>query len=124
LLLIIVIAGLGSVRSCGPNAPNAGCAQPPPTQNPPPDPNRPGPPVTTNLKQFTVQVGIFKTRAEANIFAADLRSKNINNFVLQAEGQWLVCVGKYVSADRATRMADDLKVRGVGAPVVLPPKKK
>ena len=122
LLLIIIIAGLGSVRSCNPSEPNTGCAQPPPTQTP--EPERPGPPVTTNLKQYTVQVGNFKTRNDANILAGELRSKNINNFILQANGQWLVCVGRFVSADRANRMANDLKARGIGEPVVLPPKKK
>jgi cell division septation protein DedD len=123
ILLIIIIAGLGSIRTCGPSEPNTGCAMPPPTQAPPPTP-RPGPPVTTNLKQYTVQAGSFQTRDEANSLATSLRSKNINNFILQAEGQWLVCVGKYVSADRATRAANDLKARGVSNPVVLPPKKK
>jgi cell division septation protein DedD len=125
LLLIIIIAGLGSVRACGPSAPNAGCTAQPPTQTPPPEPNpRPGPPITTELNQYTVQAGAFKTKVEAVNLAAELRNKNINNFILEADGQWLVCVGKFVSADRANRMVATLKAYGVSEPVVLPPKKK
>lgn len=124
IMLIIIIAGLGSIRSCGPGEPGSGgCAQNPPSQAPAPG-ERPGPPVTTNLNQYTVQVGSFKTRQEAINLAAELRSQNVNNFLLQTDGQWLVCVGKYVNAGRASRMANDLKARGVGEPVVLPPKKK
>jgi len=121
LLLIIIIAGLGSVRSCNPTEPNTGCAQPP---TPPPDPARPGPPVVTNLKRYTVQAGVFTTREAANIYAAGLRGKNIHNFILQANGQYVVCVGTFASASSATRLANTLKAQGVENPVVLPPRKK
>jgi cell division septation protein DedD len=123
LLLIIIIAGLGSVRSCNPAGPNTGCAQPPPTQTPGPG-ERPGPPVTTNLKQYTVQAGISTTREGANALAADLRAININNFILQSNGQWVVCVGKFVNAARAEDMVQTLKEYGVSDPKVLPPQKK
>jgi hypothetical protein len=117
LFLIVIIAGLGSVRSCQ-------YTTEPPT-NLPGDSGggRPGPPVTTNLKQYTVQVGSFAKQDEANSMAAMLRNKNINNFVLKANGKWLVCVGTYLSEGRAKRSAERLKSLEIGDPVVLPPKK-
>jgi cell division protein FtsN len=118
LFLIVIIAALGSVRSC------QYTTEPP--SNRPGDgtpSERPGPPVTTSLKQYTVQVGSFATQEQANTMAAALRSKNINNFVLKANGKWLVCVGTYVSAERANRTAGRLQSQGIGNPVVLPPKK-
>jgi len=116
LVVITMIAWVGG-GSCNPS---------PPSQ--PPDPNpRPGPPMTTNLRHYTVQVGSFKKREEANSLATTLRSKNINNFIVQADQQWLVCVGqegRYGSAKGAKRLANRLKAEGIGDPVVLPPKKK
>lgn len=123
VMIIMIVAGLGSIRSCGPADPGAGCAQKPPSQNP--DPNgRPPVPVTPNLKNYTVQVGSFKTREEAGARAAELRSQNINNFVLQAGGAYLVCVGKFVSAPRAANMVKTLKRYGIEEAVVLSPPKK
>lgn len=119
LLLIIIIAGLGSIRSCGPNVPNTGCAAQPPTVSPGPGTGSGSP-----LKQYTVQVGSFRTRDEARVYAANLRSQNINNFLLPVDGQWLVCVGQYPSASRASRMANTLISRGVTNAVVLPPAQK
>jgi cell division septation protein DedD len=118
LFLIVIVAGLGSVRSCN-------YTTEPPSNRPPSGPPsaRPGPPVTTNLKQYTVQVGSFATQEQANALAATLRSKNINNFILKADGKWLVCVGTYVSEERAKRSAGRLKNQGIGNPVILPPKK-
>lgn len=55
--------------------------------------------------------------------AATLRSKNINNFILKANGRWLVCVGTYVSEERANRIAGRLQNEGISNPVVLPPKR-
>ncbi|MCI0692170.1 SPOR domain-containing protein [candidate division KSB1 bacterium] len=117
LFLIVIIAGLGSVRSC------QYTTEPP--SNLPGDGGggRPGPPVTTDLKQYTVQVGSFATQAQANAMAATLRSKNINNFILKANGRWLVCVGTYVSEERANRIAGRLQNEGISNPVVLPPKR-
>lgn len=115
LFLIVIIAGLGSVRSC------QYTTEPP--SNWPGDGGRPGPPVTTSLKQYTVQVGSYATQEQANSMAAMLRSKNINNFILKANGRWLVCVGTYVSEERANRTAGRLQSQEIGNPVVLPPKK-
>jgi cell division septation protein DedD len=78
-------------------------------------------PVKTNLREYTVQVGSFPTLAEANLLAAGLREKNIKNFVLQAGSQWLVCVGKFPSRERAHNMVRTLKEYGVDNAVVLPP---
>ena len=122
LMIMMIVAGLGSIRSCGPADPGSGCAQKPPSQNP--DPNARPVPVTPNLKQFTVQVGSFKTREQAGSLAAELRSRNINNFILPADGQYLVCVGRYASAQRAARMVNTLKSYGIAEPVVLSPPKK
>jgi cell division protein FtsN len=122
LMIILIVAGLGSIRSCGPADPGSGCAQKPPSQTPAPG-ERPVP-VTPNLKHYTVQVGSYKTREQAGSLAAELRSRNINNFILQADGQYLVCVGKFVSAGRAERMLNTLKSYGYEDAAVLPPKKK
>jgi hypothetical protein len=117
LFLIVIIAGIGSVRSC------QYTTEPP--SNLPGDGGggRPGPPVTTNLKQYTVQVGSYATQEQANSMATTLRSKNINNFILKANGKWLVCVGTYVSEERANRIAGRLQSLEIGNPVVLPPQK-
>lgn len=120
LFLIVIVAGLGSVRSCN-------YTTEPPSNRPPgggTSPGRPGPPVVTGLKQYTVQVGSFAEQEQANAMAATLRSKNINNFILKADGKWLVCVGTYVSEERAKRTAGRLESQGIGKPVVLPPKRK
>ncbi len=119
LFLIVIIAGLGSVRSCN-------YTTEPPTNLPPgggTSPVRPGPPVTTELKQYTVMVGSYARQDDANAMAATLRSKNINNFILKSGGKWLVCVGTYVSEERAKRTAERLTKAGIGRPEVLPPKK-
>jgi len=117
LLVVMTMIGLVGGGSCNPNPPS------PPSQQPDPNP-RPEPPVTINLKHYTVQVGSFKKKEEANSFAATLRSKNINNYLLKADGQLLVCVGKYVSAKRAARMVNTLQSYGIERPVVLSPPKK
>jgi len=122
VLIIMIVAGLGSIRSCGPADPASGCAQKPPSQSPPSN-ERPAP-VTPNLKHYTVRVGSFKTREQAGSLAAELRSRNINNFILQADGQYLVCVGRFVSAERAVQMMNTLKNYGIEEPVVLSPQKK
>lgn len=118
LFLIVIIAGLGSVRSC------QYTTEPPSNRPGDGGGGRPGPPVTTDLKQYTVQVGSYATQEQANAMATTLRSKNINNFILKANGKWLVCVGTYVSEERAKRTAGRLQSEGIGNPVVLPPKKK
>jgi len=134
ILLMVILAGVSNIRSCGPYGIGCtACVQPvppsqgggqPPAPNPA-DPNpRPGPDIVTNLKQYTVLAGSYKTKEEAYNLATELRSRNINNFILQQDGQWLVCVGKYVSAGRAERMARTLIERGVADPVVLPPRNK
>jgi septal ring-binding cell division protein DamX len=119
--LIIIIAGLGSIRSCGPSEPNTGCAAPPPTTGPGPTP---APPVVSPLKQYTVQVATFTTKQEAENSTLEFRRKNINVFILSVNGQWLVCVGQYASASRANKAANTLKSRGISEAKVLPPQKK
>jgi len=122
VMIIMIVAGLGSIRSCGPADPGSGCAQKPPSQSPPSN-ERPVP-VTPNLKQYTVRVGSFKTREQASGLASELRSRNINNFILQAGGQYLVCVGRFVSAPRAAHMVNTLKSYGYEEVAVLSPQKK
>jgi len=122
VMIIMIVAGLGSIRSCGPADPGSGCAQKPPSQNP--DPNVRPAPVTPSLKHYTVQVGTFKTREQASALAAELRSRNINNFILQADGQYFVCVGRFVSAPRAAKMVNLLKSYGYEEVAVLSPPKK
>ena len=93
------------------------------TQSLKPQPPPEGTPVT-GLNEYTILVGSFGTNDQANIFAAELRSKNINNFTLQTGKKWIVCVGKFVSEERANRVVEALTSKGVSNPVVLPPKRK
>lgn len=123
LMIILIIAGLGSIRSCGPADPSSGCANKPPAQAPPDAGGRPTP-VTSNLKYYTVLVGSFKTREQAGGLATDLRSKNINGFVLQSGGQFHVCVGKFVSKPRAANMLKTLSTEGFDDLTILEPPKK
>jgi hypothetical protein len=129
ILLTIILAGLGSIRSCEPysNVPpppipgsgdgryGGGCVRPQPSLA------KGG---NLSLNQFTVLVGSFGTREQANALAAQLRAMRVNNFTVFHEGKWHVCVGKYWTADRAAESAATLKSLGVPNAVVMPPKPK
>ena len=92
---------------------------------PPPATNKPLPTSTElGFNGYTVLVGSFTNQPQANILAAQLRAARINNSVLQANGQWFVCVGNYSNAGRAKRTMQDLKNRGWTNAVVLAPKGK
>jgi cell division septation protein DedD len=84
----------------------------------------PGGTPATGLNEYTILVGSFATNDQANVFAAELRSKNINNFTLQAGNKWLVCVGKFMSEERANRVKEDIVERGYEGATVLSPRKK
>jgi len=116
LLVMMTMIGLFGSNSCNPK---------PPTQQPA-DPNsQPAPPVTANFKYYTVQVDRFEKIETANSFSNDLRSQNIKNFVLQTDQQWLVCVGRYVSRQRAENMRKTLQKSGFRDLKILePPEKK
>lgn len=110
--LYIVIAG--AAKSCGRN------------------PTEPSKPVDNgkkyiNQKYHTVLVGSFasKEQDKANAQAAELRRQNINNFVLQNEGNWLVCVGQYYGSDeRAKRTVRNLARYNLSNTIILYPKSK
>jgi cell division septation protein DedD len=87
-------------------------------------PQPPGVTPETGLNEYTILVGSFATKEQAGSFAAELRSKNINNFTLQAGNKWLVCVGKFVSAERASRVKEDIVERGYEGATVLSPQNK
>jgi len=71
--------------------------------------------------EYTVQVGIFNRADEADQLAFDLRAQRVNNFVQPVGNQWRVCVGKYYTEGRATRMAKQLQSMGfTGAKVITP----
>lgn len=72
--------------------------------------------------EYTVQVGSFATRQEAYWESGRLRGLRINNFIMQRDGKWLVCVGRYWTGERAERRKDDLNNRYELKAVVLPPK--
>ena len=71
--------------------------------------------------EYTVQVGIFNRADEADQLAFDLRAQRVNNFVQPVGNQWRVCVGKYYSEGRATRMANQLKSMGFSEAKVIAP---
>jgi len=147
ILLIIVIAGLGSIRSCGTPQPvprngngapvaGGGCAGTTPdsqTMNnsalsgggcygPVPTTANGSYQLTRNFNYYTIVVGRFGTPQEASSFMAELRSRNIDNFILQTtDGQFLICVGKQLSAGRTGRLLNTLRDRGYNNLIILPP---
>ena len=73
--------------------------------------------------EYTVQVDIFNRVDQADQLAFDLRAQRVNNFVQPVGKQWRVCVGKYYSAGRANRMANQLKSMGFSEAKVIAPGK-
>lgn len=71
--------------------------------------------------EYTVQVGIFNRADEADQLAFDLRAQRVNNFVQPVGKQWRVCVGKYYTEGRATRMAKQLQSLGFAQAKVITP---
>lgn len=71
--------------------------------------------------EYTVQVGIFNRADEADQLAFDLRAQRVNNFVQPVGNQWRVCVGKYYTEGRATRMAKQLQSLGYTQAKVITP---
>jgi cell division septation protein DedD len=68
--------------------------------------------------QYTVQVGIFKLAKEAEKLAYELRLKNINNFIQPVNDQWRVCVGRFYSEKRASRMIKQLRKMGFSGKII------
>lgn len=71
--------------------------------------------------EYTVQVGIFNRAEEADQLAYELRAQRVNNFIQPVGKQWRVCVGRYYSEGRATRMANQLKGMGFTESKVIAP---
>ncbi|MCG3121326.1 MAG: hypothetical protein ALAOOOJD_04370 [bacterium] len=71
--------------------------------------------------EYTVQVGIFNRAEDADQLAYELRAQRVNNFVQSVGKQWRVCVGRYYSEARATRMANQLKGMGFTDSKVIAP---
>jgi hypothetical protein len=124
ILLIIIIAGLGSIRWRGldyyyqePPPSNRGGIYDPPFTSPDLG-------VSAELNCYTILAGRFDSYEKACVLAAELREKRVNNFLVQAGGRWLVCVGKYLSHDRAKQMLEILKNHGVENARILRPKTK
>lgn len=121
ILLIIIIAGLGSIRWCGPYY--AHQERPPSNRDgiydpPPPSPE---PDALPGYKYYTILVGSFGNRDKAAAVAAELREKRVNNFIVQVDGKWLVCVGRYMSHERANQMLEILENHGVENARILRP---
>jgi hypothetical protein len=110
LMLILIIAGLGSIRSCELY------------KLPSKDSGPGGPPGKNGKYEYTVVAGSFNNAEDARRLAAQLRAARINNFIVQREGKWLVCVGKYWTEARAVERAEFLKTHGVPNAKVLPSK--
>jgi hypothetical protein len=121
ILLVIIVAGLGSIRWC---APYYGYQERPPSNRGGVyDSPRPGPDIETlpGYPYYTILVGRFENRDRAAAVAAELRAKRVNNFIVQFDGRWLVCVGRYMSRDRAKQMVDVLETHGVENARILRP---
>lgn len=71
--------------------------------------------------EYTVQVGLFDRPEDADQLAYELRAQRVNNFVQPVGKQWRVCVGRYYSEGRASRMADQLKAMGFAEAKVVAP---
>jgi hypothetical protein len=72
--------------------------------------------------EYTILIQLCKTEQEACSLAEQLRAARISNARIPSDGQWLVCVGRYISKKRADRCLEDLISRGWGDAVVLAPK--
>ena len=123
ILLIIIIAGLGSIRWCGPYS--AYQERPPSNRGGAYDPTpSPDPEDLPAYNYYTILVGRFGNRDRAAALAAELREQRVNNFIVEANGKWLVCVGRYMSHDRAKQMLAVLENHGVENARILRPFRK
>jgi hypothetical protein len=91
--------------------PPAGRATPPPVANPPT--GRATPPATKSATQYTVQVGAFQTRAEADRLATQLRGDGLEARVVGTARPFRVHVGRYAARADADAMARRLTARGI-----------
>jgi hypothetical protein len=62
--------------------------------------------------EFTVLMGRYATREEAEERSFALRMKRISNFVEQVGGEWLLCVGRYYSEAGARRTLRSMQRMG------------
>jgi len=76
---------------------------------------------TVGLDEYTIQVCSFSNKKDAFWKSGRLRASRINNFVMRIEEEWLVCVGRYSTEQRAKRMVEVLKKHGIENPIVLSP---
>jgi hypothetical protein len=121
ILLILIIAGLGSIRWCGPYY--AYQDHPPSNRGGiyDPAPKSPDPDALPDYRYYTILVGSFGNRDRAAAVAAELREKRVNNFIVEVNGKWLVCVGRYMSYGRAEQMLEVLENHGVENARILRP---
>ena len=75
----------------------------------------------TGLECFTIKIGSFPTRMDAELRSADLRALRINNYIISKDGWWFVCVGKYSKEKRARETLKTLKQHGIYNAIVLSP---
>ncbi|GEM_PF-2296229 len=103
LLLAFVVIGFGGIQNCvkppppppgDEQPPGGGCIQSRPVMNE----------HALKKNEHTVSVGSFASEKEAYWLVGRLRASNINNFLMQYQGKWHVCVGKNFSKRRADRM--------------------
>lgn len=125
--LLLVLAG-GCVKSDNNEAPSrrtevsadrADGTDPAGTPNERSDAREPGPSGAPRASrgevkrnEYTVQVGIFNQLEDAEQLSLDLRAQRVNNFLQPVGNQWRVCVGKYYTEGRASRMAKQLQDMG------------
>lgn len=77
-----------------------------------PDEDDFGPDYVLGANEFTVLMGRFSAREEAEELAFALRQKRINNFIEETGGEWLVCVGRYSSVNGAKSTLKVLRQKG------------
>ena len=79
------------------------------------------PKTTLGDNEYTVLVGSYVRREQAEETAYALRMQRINNFVDHVGDEWLVCVGEYHSANGARNTLKILRQRGFSDAVIYGP---
>ncbi len=130
LLLIFILAGLGSIRRYSAQAPPSRSERVETAVEARQQPSSGGGcmlPTPYNIQgklgstDYTVSVDKFLDARHAYWYTSQLRNRRINNFVTLRNGIWHVCVGRYWKREIAERRKVDLLKLGYINATVLPP---
>lgn len=130
-----ILASLSVLLACtdrGQNPPSVrdGVSVGAPGETPAPQPDRPYEPLPDEVEPpksplgeygYSVLVGAFDNRLDADHLAFQLRMKRINNTAYFYNGEWRVCVGVYATRSRARRILRQVHEKGFTTARVIGP---